>query len=374
MKGKLMKTYLMSLACFVILSVACGLARSAEPNAPDQTTSDSVAVTVNGHDIYESQIEEELKPQLERMSKQLPPALVEQNKKRLRTQTLERMVVEELLDEQIKKADITVIEEDVNNQLKQMASQQRPPLSMEDFKAMIEAYGRSFDEVKQRIKRGLSYQKLLEAKWAGKINVTEEDAQKYYSENKRRFETPEQVRASHILITPDTTDLNSDPNQAKAKAKEKAEDLLKQIKEGADFAELAKANSACPSAAKGGDLDFFRRGQMVGPFEKAAFELDVGQISDVVETRFGYHIIKVTDKKQASTKTFDQAKDDIINTLKQTKQSEFAKTYIDSLKADASIVYPPGNEPDSAGATVGPGKASPRPLQAAPPKEKTADE
>jgi peptidyl-prolyl cis-trans isomerase C len=368
-----MKTYLTSLACFAILSAACGLARSAEPNAPDQTTADSVAVTVNGHDIYESRIEQELKPQLERMSRQMPPALIEQNKKRLRTQTLERVIVEKLLDEQIKKADVTVTEEEVNNQLKQMASQQQPPLSMEDFKTMIEAYGKSFDEVKQRIKRGLSYQKLLEAKWADKIDVTEEDAQKYYSENKRQFETPEQVRASHILIQSDTADPNSDPNQAKAKAKEKTEDLLKQIKEGADFAELAKANSTCPSAAKGGDLDFFTRGRMVAPFEKAAFKLDVGQVSDIVETRFGYHIIKVTDKKQATTKTFEQAKDDIINTLTQTKQGEFAKTYIESLKADSSIVYPPGKEPESAGATIGPGRPSPRPRQAAPPKEKTDD-
>jgi peptidyl-prolyl cis-trans isomerase C len=368
-----MKTYLTSLACFAIFTAASGLARSAEPNAPEQTTADSVAVTVNGHDIYESRIEQEIKPQLERMSRQMPPALIEQNKKRLRTQTLERMIVEQLLDEQIKKADVTVTEEEVNNQLKQMASQQRPPLSMEDFKAMIEAYGKSFDEVKQRIKRGLSYQKLLEARWANKINVTEEDAQKYYSENKSQFETPEQVRASHILINSDTTAPDSDPNQAKAKAKQKAEDLLKQIKEGADFAELAKANSTCPSAAKGGDLDFFTRGRMVPPFEKAAFKLNVGQISEVVETRFGYHVIKVTDKKQATTKTFDQAKDDIINTLTQTKQGEFAKTYIESLKAEASIVYPPGKEPDSSGITIGPGQASPRPRQAAPPKEKSAD-
>ncbi|UCF44540.1 MAG: peptidylprolyl isomerase [Planctomycetota bacterium] len=235
---------------------------------------------------------------------------------------------------------------------------------------MIEAYGKSFDEVKQRIKRGLGYQKLLETQWTDKINVTEEDAQKYYSENKREFETPEQVRASHILIKSDTTAPDSDPNQAKAKAKEKAEGLLKQIKEGADFAELAKVNSTCPSAAKGGDLDFFTRGRMVPPFEKAAFKLDIGQTSEVVETRFGYHIIKVTDKKQAATKTFEQAKDDIMNTLTQTKQGEFAKTYIESLKADASILYPPGKEPPADSVLIAPTK--PRPT--APPDEKSGAE
>ena len=385
-----MKTCLMTLTCFVILTTACGSALSADsaftdanttprasqgsaqPNAPDQALTDSVAVTVNGVDIYESRVEAELKPQLGQMAARMSPASLEQYKKRFRTQTLDRMIIEQLLSEEAKKANIVVTEEDVTNQLKQMASQQRPPLSMEDFKALIEGYGKSFEEVKRRIKKGLSYQKLLENQWAGKIDVTQEDAQKYYSGNKRQFETPEQVKASHILIKPETTDPNSDPNQAKVKARAKAEDLLEQIKAGADFAELAGANSACPSAAKGGDLGFFTRGRMVPPFEKAAFELNVGQVSDVVETRFGYHIIKVTDRNQASTKTFEQARDDIMNTLKQTKQGEFAKGYVESLKTAANIVYPPGKEPAT---TTNSFLVEPtRPRRTAPPDEKSAAE
>jgi peptidyl-prolyl cis-trans isomerase C len=112
-------------------------------------------------------------------------------------------------------------------------------------------------------------------------------------------------------------------------------DLLSQIKKGADFAELAKANSACPSSAQGGDLGFFKRGRMLPAFEKAAFELETGQISDVVETRFGYHIIKVTGRKD----TFEQFKDDLIEELKSRKKSEIAAEYIQSLRAQANIVY-----------------------------------
>ncbi len=216
---------------------------------------------------------------------------------------------------------------------------------MEEFRKKTAQYGQNFDELKQQLRKGMTYQKVVEAQWAGKINITEEDAKKHYDENPTQFEVKEQVRASHILIKSDITDPNNDPNQAKAEAKAKIQDLLEQIKDGADFAELAKANSACPSAPGGGDLNFFPRGKMAPPFEKAAFALEVGKVSDIVETQFGYHIIKVTDHKDAGTTLFEQARDNIIKQLTQIKQSELTKNYIDSLKAAANIVYPPGKEP-----------------------------
>jgi peptidyl-prolyl cis-trans isomerase C len=358
-------------ACLVILLTTRSLAEvsgpntvSTEPNTPVETAVDSVAVTVNGVDINESQVEAQLKPQLEKMGAQLPPTFVEQYKKQLRQNVLEKIIVEQLLDEEVKAAKIAITDEETIEEIEEMASQQQPPLSMEDFKALIEAYGQSFDEVKLRIKRGLAYQKLMEAQWAGKINITEDDAKKYYSENAKRIE---QVRASHILIKPDTTDPNADPNQAKATARVKAQDLLKQIKDGADFAELAKTNSSCPSSAKGGDLNFFSRGQLVPPFEEAAFALKVGQVSDIVETKFGYHIIKLTDRKDD---TFEKAKDDILELLTQTRQAELVTKYIKSLKDKANIVYPPGKEPEApASSTI---MALPGPKPASGPEDKTA--
>ena len=231
------------------------------------------------------------------------------------------------------------------NQITELAAAQRPPLSLEEFKKKMAEYGQSFDELKQQIRKRMTYLKVMEAQWAGKINITEEDAKKYYDENPTQFEVKEQVRASHILIKPDTTDSDADPNQAKAEAKAKIQGLLEQIKGGADFAALAKANSDGPSAARGGDLEFFPRGKMAPPFEKAAFELEVGKVSDIVETQFGYHIIKVTGHKDVGTTSFEQAKNSLIRQLTQGKQTEFANKYIDSLKAEANIVYPPGKEP-----------------------------
>jgi peptidyl-prolyl cis-trans isomerase C len=315
----------------------------AEPQpapAEAQPAPEGVAVTVNGVDIPEDLVQEELKPQLDRIAargQKLPPGFAEQYKNQLRQQILDRIIVEKLLDEKVKEKGIVITDEQVNNQIEQMAAQQNLP--MEDFEELVKASGRTLAEVEQRTRKGLGYQQVMKAQQSGGIEITEEDALKHYSENKTRFETPEQGRASHILIKPDTSDPNTDPNEAKADAKAKAEDLLKQIRDGANFAELAKAHSTCPSAKGGGDLNFFGKGQMVPPFEQAAFALKVGQVSDVVETRFGYHIIKLTDHKDATVTTFEQAKDNILNMLEQKKQGELAESYIESLKADANIVY-----------------------------------
>jgi len=341
---------------------------TAVDQAPAETDADadSVAVTVNGVNINESQLEKRLKPQLEQLTRQagqLPPEFIEQYKQQLRQKVLEPMIIEMLLDEQVKKADIVVSEEDVIATLEKSGSMQQPPLSIDDIKTLVESQGRNFEDLKKQMLEnpGLRYQKLIEAQWAGKINVTDEDAQEYYSENPKDFETPEQVRVSHILIKPDTSDPNADPNDAKATAKAKAQQLLKQIKDqGADFAELAKANSSCPSSVQGGDLGLKPRGAWVPAFEKAAFGLEVGQVTDdVVETQFGYHIIKATERKDAGVITFDEAKDRIIMMLTQNEQGQIAEEYITSLKDNADIVYPAGKEPKPAPAKPASGTVMP---------------
>ncbi len=318
-----------------------------EIQAPEESV-DSVAVTVDGDDITEAELQKIIKPQLEKIvqqNKQLPPAFAQEYKKQIRQQVLDQMIVGRLMEKKVKEFNIVVTEEEVINQIKKLLSTQRPPLSLEEFKKKSVESGQSFEEVKQKVRKGITYQEIMEAQWAGKIDITEEDAKKHYDENPTQFEVQEQVRASHILIKPDTTDSGADPNQAKAKAKAKIQGLLEQIKGGADFAELARASSDGPSAVQGGDLNFFPKGRMAAPFEKAAFELEVGKVSDIVETQFGYHIIKVTGRKDASTTSYEQARDSITKQLTQKKQAEFANKYIESLKAEANIVYPTGKEP-----------------------------
>jgi peptidyl-prolyl cis-trans isomerase C len=343
------------LATFLaILGLSCKKTDTGKPSATPADTGANIAVTINGIDIPESEIDRIVQSELKRIAEKLaqyPPKYAEQYETQIREQAIEQTIRRHLLDEKVKEANLVITDEEVMSTIEKIASSQKEPLSLEEFKKKMAEYGQSFDNVKEEIRKGLSRNRFMEAQWAGKINVTEEDARKYYQENTKQFETPEQIRASHILIKPVFTDPNvdpnADPNEAKGKARAKTEDLLKQLKDGADFAELAKANSNCPSAPRGGDLGFFPRGETTLAFEKVAFEMEIGQISDIVETEYGYHIIKVTDHKEASKTSFEQAKDDIITQLTQKKQSEFADEYIESLKADAKIVYPASKEPSS---------------------------
>ena len=322
------------------------------------TTADSVLVTVNGVNITQKQLDDLLKPHLERLAKQatnLPPAFLEQQKALYMQQALQEMIRMQLLNEKVKLANIVITDQDVTDEIMRVASQQKPPATMEEFKQKMESYGYNFEQLKGQIRTVLSQQKLMAKEFPGEATFTEEDAKAYYTENKAKYDVPEQVRASHILIKTDFSDPNSDPNQVKATAKTKAEDLLKQINEGADLAALAKTNSDCPSAPRGGDLEFFPRGRMVPAFEKAAFELEVGKVSGVVETQFGFHIIKVTDRKEATVTSFEEVKDLIMTEQGQRKLRDLATTYVEKLKADATIVYAPGMEPKPAAPSLAPG-------------------
>lgn len=166
------------------------------------------------------------------------------------------------------------------------------------------------------------------------ITVTDEDIASYYEQNKKRYTVEEQRRASHILIG-----LKKDASAAdKAAARTKAEKILAQLRQTpGDFAKLAKENSDDPgSAEKGGDLDFFGPGMMVKPFEDAAYKLKQGEISDIVQSDFGFHIIRVTEIKPGSVKPLDQVKSEIAAEIKKQK---FAKKYAELAEVFTDTVY-----------------------------------
>lgn len=176
----------------------------------------------------------------------------------------------------------------------------------------------------------------------GSVTVPEDDLKKYYSENAERYATPEERRASHILVKAE----KSAPADVRAKAKAKAESLLAELKKNpAAFAELAKKNSDDPgSAERGGDLDFFGRGAMVKPFEDAAFSLKTGELSGVVESDFGYHIIQVTGARGGEKKTYEQVRAgieaDVRRQLAQKRFSEIAVDFSNMVYEQAESLKP----------------------------------
>ena len=180
----------------------------------------------------------------------------------------------------------------------------------------------------------IEYLELNAADMMLKIDMPDEETlQRLYQEQLAAYAVGEERRASHILIKPE-----DETKQAQQAAQELAAQLRQQLVEGADFAELAKQYSADPgSAAQGGDLGFFGRGQMVKPFEETAFSMKPGQVSGMVETRFGYHLIMVTERTPASTLSYEEVKDRLEQYLKQQKIQEEIAAYVETLKSKAKI-------------------------------------
>jgi peptidyl-prolyl cis-trans isomerase C len=176
-------------------------------------------------------------------------------------------------------------------------------------------------EVVKEAKKKIVMAKLIKNEVEDKIVVTDDEMKKYYDEHKDEFKTPEMWRASHILV--------ADEKEAKA--------LADELARGANFAELAKAHSIDATSSRGGDVGFFREGQLVSDFEKACLALEVGQTSGVVRTQFGYHIIKLTDKKQPGIKTYQEAKSAIDAQIRKKKRAELFNALVLKLKNKYSV-------------------------------------
>ena len=171
----------------------------------------------------------------------------------------------------------------------------------------------------EELKKRVVVEAFLKKKIEDQANISDADLQKFYDQNKDKFNTGDQVRASHILV----------------KSENEAQDILGQIKKGANFEALAKKNSVDSAGAKGGDLGWFGKGSMIPEFEKVVFSLKEGELSGVVKTQFGYHIIKLTGKRPAGNRSFAEAKEQIKAKLLPEKQQETFQKLKDELKKGA---------------------------------------
>jgi peptidyl-prolyl cis-trans isomerase C len=214
----------------------------------------------------------------------------------------------------------------------QVASMQKQFPTQAEFDKALSARNTTVEQLKSDARVDMAINKMMEAEVANATPATDADAQDFYAKNPDKFQQPESVRASHILL------LTKDKDEAAKKAaRTKIDELLKRAKAGEDFAALAKANSQDGSASQGGDLGPFPRGRMVPEFDKVAFSLKPGEISDVVTTEFGYHIIKLTEKKEASTVPLDQVKPQVLEFLTNQKKQQRVDSFIDEAKKRAKI-------------------------------------
>lgn len=321
-------TWILSLTIAMMLAVFGTSVYAAKDAKAKDTKKDKVA-TVNGTAISQAELDSEMGKYEQRIAmtgKQLEADQRAEMKKKV----LEGLIDRELLIQQSHKLGIKVSDAEINDQIANL--KKRFP-NEQEFNNTLAKMKMSEADLKAQFGQDMTMKKLIEQEVASKVNVSDEDTKAFYDSHPDLFKTQEMVRASHILIKVDPKASEAD----KAKAKEKMVQIQKRIKNGEDFAKVAKEVSECPSSAKGGDLDFFQRGQMVGPFEQAAFALKPGQVSDIVETQFGYHLIKVTDRKEAGTMAYNDIKDRIAQHLKQEKVDKQLSQYVEQLRAKAKI-------------------------------------
>ena len=238
---------------------------------------------------------------------------------RTKQQILQQLLRNELLSLICYEMGIKVNEEAINAEIAKIRSNYD---SDDTFKKVIENFGYTMDELRTDVSLQLSYE-LMATSLIQSQKITEEELQQYYQANIRKFSEQEQVRAYHILV--DT--------------KEKAEEIFKRIKGGEDFTKLAKENSTCPSASKGGDLGYFGRGQMVPEFENAAFALKIGEIGGPINTSFGWHIIKVVEKKPAVVHKYEEVKEDVKKTILEQRKFQSAMEYVEKRWNESKIEY-----------------------------------
>jgi len=300
---------LMLLAVLIVTTSACQNIERAESKEGRVIDGQEVIAKVNDEFILKSDFDREVanvKSVLEANGVDFSTAEGKKILREVKEKVLESMINDRLMLWQAREHNITLEDEEFNEAMKQLEKYHGGKDALETY---LKQQGYDNKTFEAEVRNRLIINKFKE-KLTADVKVTDEEVRKYYDENKEKFELPSpEIRASHILV--DT--------------EEEAKELLKKIKEGADFAELAKQYSEDPATKDlGGDLGYFGKGKMVPEFEEAAFALKPGEVSDVVKSEYGYHIIKVTGKR--SSLSFEDAKEDIRDNLENAKKDEeFAK-------------------------------------------------
>ena len=297
--------------------------------AQDEAASTDPVAVINGAPITQEAFEFETQRMIEQLARQgqVPG---EEMMPQLREDVLNRMIEEELLYQDSQAKNIAVPEARVAKEL--AAIKERFP-SEEEYKAALAGIDLSEEDLARKISRGVAIEALIKEHVVEEVAVSEEESRAFYDQNASMFQKPEQVKARHILIKTESEAGDAE----KAKARQKLEEVREKAVAGEDFAALAQTYSEGPSNARGGDLGYFSRGQMVKPFEEAAFALEKEEISEIVETQFGYHIIQVTDHQPASVVDYETARVQIAERLEQEKSRRQIRDYIETLREKATI-------------------------------------
>jgi peptidyl-prolyl cis-trans isomerase C len=302
-------------------------AQQTDPSKPVPAELPAVIARVNGESIQKADFERAIRDLEGRAGGPVPP----DQRDRIYRGVLDQLIGYRLLAQESKARNIAVPETEIDARIAEIRKQFP---SQEAFTQTLQQRNMTVEALRADAREGMSIDRMLQAEMAGKVTVTPAQLDDFYKKNPDQFKAPERVRASHVLLAfPENADA-----AAKAAVRERALVVLKALQAGNDFADIAKTNSQDPgSAANGGDLGFFERGQMVGPFEQAAFTLKPNQLSDLVETTFGFHIIKVTARQDARTLPLDEVRPRLQQFLENQNREQQTDAFVEGLRAKGKV-------------------------------------
>lgn len=286
-------------------------------------------VLVNGEPVTEDMVEYELKRLVDFYARHMPEDQIREQLPELRKKAVDQAIGAKLLFQEAERRKIAVPDADIDSSVFGMARQLG---GMDKLRAQLKRQGLTESVFREQIRRGRRVDMLVAQITADVGEPTEEECREYFEEHRSEYEKAERVLAQHILITPK----DSSP-EAKKAAREKLEEIRARVKAGADFGDEASAHSDCPSGKNGGSLGWFSRGMMVKEFENAAFDMAVGDVSDIIETQFGFHIIYKTDHEAPAEAEFSDAADSIRDLLLHSRRGDAISEFVSELRKNAKI-------------------------------------
>jgi peptidyl-prolyl cis-trans isomerase C len=331
MRGKQKRNYFI-LLCFILTTVCFAVASTgaSETKKQDEKKDKKVVARVNGKPIYDDRLASDVKKALKKfkkygMKKESPEMI-----KRLQLKALDKVIVNELITQESQELTIKDLDAKVEQKLKTI---KRKYPDREQFEKYLKVKKLTIKSLKKLLRENIRTNEYLKKQGISEPEIPEKAIKDFYESSPDSYKREETIKVSHILIKVDENATSAE----KKKAREKAERIRKEVLGGKDFAEMAKEHSDCNSASGGGSLRYIKRGYMPEEFDKVAFALKKGAMSDLVETKFGYHIIKVFEKTPGGVAPYHEVKDFIRKFFQMEESKKKLAEHIAELKKKAKI-------------------------------------
>jgi peptidyl-prolyl cis-trans isomerase SurA len=310
------------------------------PLLPADTVVEEIIARINNQIVTRAEYlrsKESLKQEAQQQDRANAAKIVEERDK----DVLRDLIDQQLLLEKGKDLGITA-DTEVIKRLDEMRKEMHMD-SMEDLEKAATSQGISYEDFRQNLKNQIITQQVISKEVGSRMNVSKEELQQFYDEHKSQMERPEQIRLSELLISTEKKDDKKDKNapvdeaQQLAAAQAKTDDLLAQIRKGGAFDEIAKKNSDGPTAAQGGDLGYFKRGTLAKELEDKTFAMKTGEVSDVIRTKQGFVVLKVTQHQQAGIPPLGEIEPKVQDAIYMQKLQPALRAYLLKLREEAYI-------------------------------------